>query len=350
MLARWFSDRRRAFPAACALTLALGPHAAPAIEPHQARARVVEVNADLVTLELEPHAVIDTKTSVDLLRESGGSTQMIGGYVVWQSAPPRIVLWRVAAPKTLPVGKEVLVQPAGWDSFEAAQNALTRAPGGARWATTPPGAAAPKAGAPATFATGRVVKAAPDAVTVRLDREDAFLPEPLRVELTSESGGLSFRIGAYSVQEARPPEFVLRPVDVSIAPSAGQTVSVSPVYWKVSDVPPTLAGDPKTPPSREVPSVAGGRPDGPPPGPSAPGTKAILGKVTRVQEQNVWISCPDSCRPAIGARVELRYVTTSGLQLDVGTWKVESIRPEGVYAVPVNALSRPRVGLEAVIR
>jgi hypothetical protein len=104
--------------------------------------------------------------------------------------------------------------------------------------------------------------------------------------------------------------------------------------------PPALAAP--LPPAAKTPEPA--------PAPSAAAAKTILGKVTRVQEQNVWISCPDSSRPAIGARVELKYVTTSGLELDVGTWRVESIQPEGVYAVPVNAASRPRVGLEAVIR
>lgn len=83
-------------------------------------------------------------------------------------------------------------------------------------------------------------------------------------------------------------------------------------------------------------------------GPAGAGD-AIDGTVVSVQGDAVVIQLSSQGRPAAGDKVELIYVTSSGMELPVGTWKVQSVSGSTVTAGHVSSSASARKGLKARI-
>ncbi len=72
------------------------------------------------------------------------------------------------------------------------------------------------------------------------------------------------------------------------------------------------------------------------------------GQVSSVRGQAVGIQLEEGIPVAVGDRVDLVYVTSSG-RLEVGEWRVKAVHGGQVEAEPVNPLGTPRKGLRAII-
>ena len=79
------------------------------------------------------------------------------------------------------------------------------------------------------------------------------------------------------------------------------------------------------------------------------GAAGFHGQVTGVRGQEVSIRLEEDIPVAVGDRVDLVYVTSSGRRLEVGEWRVKAVHGSQVEAEPVNPLGTPRKGLRAII-
>ncbi len=75
----------------------------------------------------------------------------------------------------------------------------------------------------------------------------------------------------------------------------------------------------------------------------------ISGEVVKVMGTDVRIKLISHGDPRIGSTVDLSYVTSSGVELPVGTWKVVDVKQREVIAVANNKNVKPRVGMKAII-
>jgi hypothetical protein len=77
-------------------------------------------------------------------------------------------------------------------------------------------------------------------------------------------------------------------------------------------------------------------------------TAEFHGQVSSVQGQGVSIRLEENIPVAVGDRVDLVYVTSSGRRLEVGEWRVKGVHGSQVEAEPANPLGTPRKGLRAI--
>jgi len=75
----------------------------------------------------------------------------------------------------------------------------------------------------------------------------------------------------------------------------------------------------------------------------------LTGNVIEVDVDSVIIDVEHANTIPIESKVKLYYKTSFGQKMDVGEWQVVRTSDTIVYAEPINMISKPMVGLEAVI-
>jgi len=83
---------------------------------------------------------------------------------------------------------------------------------------------------------------------------------------------------------------------------------------------------------------------------STPATAVdIIGTVISTSGDNITVAVEGSKMPEIGWSVDLFYVTPTGRELPVGTWKVQSIDEQTVSATKVSGVGNANTKLKAVL-
>jgi len=75
---------------------------------------------------------------------------------------------------------------------------------------------------------------------------------------------------------------------------------------------------------------------------------AWQGEVKEVLGEDVKIRVTGGGPATVGDTVELKYTTTTGMEIDVGTWKVTEVQGAQVRAAVVRSMTSPKRGLKAI--
>jgi len=78
-------------------------------------------------------------------------------------------------------------------------------------------------------------------------------------------------------------------------------------------------------------------------------TVKIKGEVVELMGEDIRVKLISEGKPKKGFAVDLTHITSSGLELPVGTWKVKSIKNREVLAVADDKNVKPRVGMKALV-
>jgi hypothetical protein len=172
---------------------------------------------------------------------------------------------------------------------------------------------------------GEVVDTSGGEVALRIPASPELRPGD-EIELTYMAGGMELKLGVCRVLRIDGTRIAAKVISGAIPPSPQMKVLV---YLSDQASPPIVDSD----------------------SPAAGSAKSMVatGEVAEVAGTDVRIK-PDS--PGVfnpGDRVELVYVTTTGMEMKVGTWSVTRIEGGEIWARVVDSATRPRVGLRATI-
>jgi hypothetical protein len=180
--------------------------------------------------------------------------------------------------------------------------------------------------------TGKVLEESSQIVLLETDGPGNF-PAGSEIELTYTAGFMEMLIGRFKVAGVSGNRYTLEVVNLNTRPSPGMKVNIVPaVNWQSQLF------------NSQSPSASSNQP-------SAAATESkIEGEVTGVYGEDVVIEVKGDSVPGVEDIAELKYVTGSGMEIEVGTWKVKDIKGRQVTAVPAKKLTQPREGLKVTFK
>lgn len=181
-------------------------------------------------------------------------------------------------------------------------------------------------------ATGKVLEENSQTVILETDGPESF-PAGSEIELSYTAGFMELLIGRFKVASVSGNRYTLEVMNLNARPSPGMKVNIVPaVHWQPQLVNSQGPASPSSQPS------------------AASMESKIGGEVTGVFGEDVLIEVKGDSLPAAGDIAELKYVTGSGMEVEVGTWKVTDIKGKRVTAVPVKKMTQPRKGLKVTFK
>lgn len=165
---------------------------------------------------------------------------------------------------------------------------------------------------------GLVMKCGRGEVSIKLESA-ANLSEGDRIELSTMAGVLEMMVGTYEVSSMGGGNIVAHVIHSNMPPSDGMKVKI----WVMKALP--IEGE-------------------------ASDSSAIEGEVVEVSGTDVKIKLVSLARlPRTGDSVSLLYITSTGMEIEVGTWKVTGKEGDLIKAAVVESATSPRKGLKAFI-
>ena len=168
-----------------------------------------------------------------------------------------------------------------------------------------------------------------------------------KIDLTYMAGVLPMMIGVYEITTVQGNVVLCKPVSVTIPPDKGMNVTIDKVQGFVLDQPDPgamdhLSRDPRFTNERsenhEIKFNDQETPD-----------EKVQGDVIEVMGADVRIQLISSGDVQVGFAADLIYVTSAGMEIPVGTWKVTSVNNREVVAAASDKDVKPRAGMKALI-
>ena len=206
----------------------------------------------------------------------------------------------------------------------------------------------------AQYIDGKVINTEDDSITVQLELGNPFSPGN-RVDLTYKAGGLEVLLGQYEITAVKGNVFVGKIVSQKVPPSKNMKVKVIIALEEEE-----YGTNPFEVTAEDLKKLEGvgldemleddftggkfgnindkGDPD-----------FSVNGKVTKVLGKEVVIELEEDRHPQIGYQVDLFFVTSQGLDLPVGKWRVTRVKGKEVTARCYDCEMPAREGLKAVI-
>ena len=195
--------------------------------------------------------------------------------------------------------------------------------------------------------TGKIIDVFGDKITVEMEGTGLFQAGE-KIELNYMAGVMEMMIGSYEVVQVQKNVFIAKEISLVMAPSKEMNVTVIKAQGFGFDGPDPGAMEP---PSRDprfnnvapqdyeikyndqeaVPDVK------------------IQGEVVEVTGKDVRIQLTSSGDAQVGFAADLTYVTSAGLELPVGIWKVVSVNGREVTATTSDKSVEPREGMKALV-
>ncbi|MDD5218438.1 MAG: hypothetical protein PHN49_11665 [Candidatus Omnitrophica bacterium] len=184
-----------------------------------------------------------------------------------------------------------------------------------------------------TVMSGTVLEENPQTVTLALNGSGK-LAVGTEIELSYLADMMELLIGRFKVISANGNQYVLGIVGLSTRPSQGMNVKIVPAL-NLADM--ILYNSGNTQPA--TPAV-----------PATPVADAPQGEVIGVFGDDLLIELKTGAAPSVGDIAEVKYMTGSGMAMDVGSWKVTGVNGRQIKATVIRQLTKPQKKLSVFFK